>query len=69
MRRFYSLEYVDTEGDLVIRHFMLTPEEANALVQQMIAIGVICTLCDLSSQSEVLPVMSEDENKIHGKIC
>jgi hypothetical protein len=32
-KAFYSIEYIDSDGDLVIKHKFMTQEEANGLIE------------------------------------
>jgi len=48
MLRFYAIEYVDSEGDQVVKHALLQPEEAARLVEEMAAAGVSGSVTDLS---------------------
>lgn len=58
MRKFYSIEYVDDEGDSVIRHAILEPDEAEKLVSEMTKNGIHGCVHDLS------PQISGDEKKL-----
>lgn len=48
----YSVEFVDGEGETVVRHQMLTPTQAGALMDKMLSEGIGCTIYDLSGQPE-----------------
>lgn len=64
MKKFYSIEYTDHEGDLIIKHALLEPEEASEVLRKMIENGIQGCVCDLSPQTDplpVLPVMSTNE--------
>lgn len=46
--RLYSVEYMDDEGDTIVSHSLMTPQEALNLLEKMRMKGVSCTICDLS---------------------
>jgi hypothetical protein len=50
MPRFYVIEYVDDEGDQVVKHALLEPEEAAMLVDEMARSGTSGSVTDLSPE-------------------
>lgn len=50
--RMYSIEFLDDEGETVVRHQMLTPAQAGSLMDKMISEGIGCIMYDLSGQPE-----------------
>lgn len=61
MRRFYVVEYVDEEGDQVVKHVLLEPEEAAKLIENMAKKGVMGSVSDLTQQPETSSVISKHE--------
>jgi hypothetical protein len=61
--RLYSVEYIDDEGDSVINHAYMTPQQALDLLERMRVQGVGATICDLSGSSGT-DVMSVDEGQM-----
>lgn len=61
MKRFHSIEYVDDEGDHVIRHAMMTSEEVQQLLEECAARGVSVTIHDLTPEPVEAAVFFEDE--------
>ena len=60
-KRFYSIEYVDDEGDTVVRHAMMTREEAGRLLAEFASRGVPATVNDLTpEQVDAAAVLSGD---------
>ncbi len=61
MRRFHSIEYVDDEGDQVVRHAMMTSAEAQQLLEEFAARGVAVTIHDLTPAAvDAAAVLSGD---------
>lgn len=61
-KRFHSIEYVDDEGEQVVKHAMLTPDEAWQLVQEFAARGASVAVHDLTPpQVSEAAVLSGDE--------
>lgn len=58
MQRFYVIDYVDEEGEQVVKHALMEPEEARQLVEETAKRGISGSVADLSPQ-EPLPVISE----------
>lgn len=66
MKKFYSIEYIDSDGDMVIKHAIMDDAEAKELLQRMVGEGVEGKIYDLSQQQEglpELPVISDHEEK------
>lgn len=60
-KRFHSIEYVDDEGDTVVRHAMMTRPEAEQLLGEFAARGASVTINDLTpEQVDAAAVLSED---------
>jgi hypothetical protein len=55
-KRFYSIEYVDEDGDQVIKHGFMTPTEAEELHRQFLVRGIRSSINDLSSTPFTRPV-------------
>lgn len=51
MKKFYVIDYIDDEGDQVVKHALLEPDEAKELWNTMVSHGIIGSMTDLSSQS------------------
>ncbi len=47
--RLYAVEFTDDEGDQVIRHEFMTPQQARRLLDEMIKREIQCQICDLSA--------------------
>lgn len=59
--RNYSMEYIDDEGETVIRHAMLTQPDALALMESFARAGVSVTMYDLTPpQVDEAAVLSGD---------
>jgi len=58
MKRFWVIEWVDGEGDQNVKHLLLEPGEASALMDEFARNGMRATMRDLTQDA---PVMSEDE--------
>lgn len=63
---FYSIEYVDEDGDLVIRHGMMTNEEASKLIEGFRSRGIRASVNRLSGQQGA-DVSSLDVEKLLGR--
>lgn len=50
MKRFHSIEYVDDEGDVVVRHASMTKPEAERLLEEFAQRGVPVTIHDLTPE-------------------
>jgi hypothetical protein len=60
-KRFHSIEYVDDEGDTVVRHAMMTREEAELLLAEFASRGSSVTINDLTpEQVDAAAVLSGD---------
>ena len=61
--RHYSMEYVDEDGDVVIKHVSMTQDEALKLIQSLAEKGVSAKLYDLTppQADEASAVSSFDE--------
>lgn len=60
-KRFHSIEYVDDEGDTVVRHAMMTKEEAEQLLGEFASRGASVTINDLTPESvDAAAVLSGD---------
>lgn len=61
-KRFHSIEYVDDEGDTVVRHAMMTRPEAEQLLEEFASRGASVTINDLTpEQVDAAAVLSGDE--------
>ncbi len=63
MKRQYSIEYVDEDGESVIRHALMTAEEADFFVRTAAERGITVALHDLTPPQvdEAAAVSSGDE--------
>lgn len=64
MKKLYTIEYRDSEGDLVIEHALLTPDEAIDSFSRLVAGGILATMYEHNdSLPDVNPpaVLSFDE--------
>ncbi len=50
--KFYSIEYVDEEGEIVIRHSFLTDEQKNILLEEFKNRNMKANIYNLASQDE-----------------
>ena len=55
MKKFWSIEWTDGEGDLCVRHATMTDAEAMALMDQLVSNGMSATLHDLTPPQAVDP--------------
>lgn len=63
-KHFYSIEYVDPEGELCVDHALLTESEAAQLMGLFVSHGVQATMNRLSrTREESLAVISADEQR------
>lgn len=51
MKRYHSIEYWDDEGECVIKHAMLTTDEARKIVEEFAARGIRGSVNDLTPQA------------------
>jgi len=63
--RHYSMEYVDEEGEVVIKHVSMTQSEALGLIQELARKGVSAKMYDLTPPQvdEAFAVSSLDEHR------
>jgi hypothetical protein len=60
-KRVHSIEYVDDEGDVVVRHAMMTSVEAEQLLGEFASRGASVTINDLTpEQVDAAAVLSGD---------
>jgi hypothetical protein len=50
VKRFHSIEYVDDEGDTVVRHAFMTRQEAEQLLGEFASRGASVTINDLTPE-------------------
>lgn len=55
MTKFWSIEYVDDEGEQVVRHAHLTDEQATAVMDEFCRLGVVAAMHDLTPPQAVDP--------------
>lgn len=55
MKKFFSIEYVDLEGDLVVKHAIMDDSEKEELLKNMMENGIKGNIYDLSQQQEEEP--------------
>lgn len=65
-KNFYSVEYVDEDGDPVIRHGIMTDGEAAALIEEFRSRGIEASVNRLSGQAGA-GVSSLDVEKLLGR--
>jgi hypothetical protein len=61
MKRLYTIDYIDEEGEQNVKHALLEPAEAEKLMEEMARHGIQGTVCDISPKPATPPVMSEHE--------
>lgn len=61
-KRFHSIEYVDDEGETVVRHAFMTRQEAEQLLEEFASRGSSVVIHDLTpEQVDAAAVLSGDE--------
>jgi len=64
--RFYSVEYLDEEGEEVVRHSFMTDQQATLLIEEFARRGVFAQIHDLTPPQAVdqdtYAVLSGDEH-------
>jgi hypothetical protein len=68
-KRFYSIEYVDKEGELNIKHGFMTPQESMELLEKFRLYGVTASINQLSHQDQCLselPTVSFENGRLEG---
>ena len=53
MKKFWSVEWIDEEGEQCVRHAHLTDEEADAVMQELCRRGVVAAMHDLTPPQAV----------------
>jgi hypothetical protein len=48
-KRLYSVEFIDDEGESILKHQIMTPSEAEKLIEIMRKNRIFGTICDLSA--------------------
>jgi hypothetical protein len=60
MNRFYVIEYTDEEGELVIKHALLSPEEARKILDAMAESGINGSIMDISPTPDAIGLRLEE---------
>ena len=48
MTKFYSIEFIDEEGEEIVKHFFLTDEQKEMLVEEFNARDIVVKIHDLT---------------------